>query len=79
VATCASCGKEVPGEFAFCPYCGAALSERRAAVQEERKVVSVPFCELVGFTAASMPYFTQVGRTSASMPSRVCFGSAPLR
>jgi class 3 adenylate cyclase len=54
VATCPSCGKELPGEFPFCPFCGAPLTEQRAAaVQEERKVVSVLFCDLVGFTAAS--------------------------
>ena len=51
---CPSCGKELPGEFAFCPFCGASLSEQAApSLQEERKVVSVLFCDLVGFTAAS--------------------------
>jgi class 3 adenylate cyclase len=54
VATCASCGKENPEGFAFCGYCTAPLTELPAApVQEERKVVSVLFCDLVGFTAAS--------------------------
>jgi class 3 adenylate cyclase/tetratricopeptide (TPR) repeat protein len=52
---CGSCNREVPGEFPFCPFCGASLGE--AATQttafEERKVVSVLFCDLVGFTAAS--------------------------
>src|SRR5690349_2478742 len=51
---CPSCGKDAPGEFAFCPSCGAPLTaEPRAPVSEERKVVSVLFCDLVGFTAAS--------------------------
>ena len=50
----ASCGKELPGEFPFCPFCAAPLTEQPAApVHEERKVVSVLFCDLVGFTAAS--------------------------
>jgi class 3 adenylate cyclase/tetratricopeptide (TPR) repeat protein len=54
VATCPSCGKELPGEFPFCPFCAAPLTEQPSpAVQEERKVVSVLFCDLVGFTAAS--------------------------
>jgi class 3 adenylate cyclase/tetratricopeptide (TPR) repeat protein len=54
VATCPSCGKELPGEFPFCPFCGAPLTEQpAAALHEERKVVSVLFCDLVGFTAAS--------------------------
>jgi class 3 adenylate cyclase len=44
----------VPGDFPFCPFCAAHLSERAApGVQEERKVVNVLFCDLVGFTAAS--------------------------
>ena len=54
MATCPSCGKELPGEFPFCPFCTAPLTERPVvAAAEERKVVSVLFCDLVGFTAAS--------------------------
>jgi hypothetical protein len=38
----------------FCNLCGTALAERQAASGlVERKVVSVLFCDLVGFTAAS--------------------------
>jgi class 3 adenylate cyclase/tetratricopeptide (TPR) repeat protein len=54
VPECPTCGKELPGEFPFCPFCGAALSPLDAgAAIRERKVVSVVFCDLVGFTAAS--------------------------
>jgi class 3 adenylate cyclase/tetratricopeptide (TPR) repeat protein len=54
VTTCPSCGRENPEGFQFCGFCTAPLVERpAAAVQEERKVVSVLFCDLVGFTAAS--------------------------
>jgi class 3 adenylate cyclase len=54
VAACPSCGKENPDGFAFCGYCSAPLTEQPAAsAREERKVVSVLFCDLVGFTAAS--------------------------
>jgi class 3 adenylate cyclase len=53
VAACPSCSRDVPGEFAFCPHCGAALTTRAARAARERKVVSVLFCDLVGFTAAS--------------------------
>ena len=73
MATCPNCGKELPGEFPFCPFCAAPLSDvAPAALREERKVVSVLFCDLVGFTAASeqsdpedvrarlRPYHTQV-------------------
>lgn len=52
--TCLSCGKELPGEFPFCPFCAAPLTAPPAAsAHEERKVVTVLFCDLVGFTAAS--------------------------
>ena len=53
MTTCPSCGKELPGEFPFCSFCGASLTEHPDRWQEERKVVSVLFCDLVGFTAAS--------------------------
>ena len=51
---CPACGRENPEGFHFCGFCSAPLIELPAApVQEERKVVSVLFCDLVGFTAAS--------------------------
>jgi class 3 adenylate cyclase/tetratricopeptide (TPR) repeat protein len=54
VAACPACRKKLPGEFPFCPFCGAPLaSVAPTAALEERKVVSVLFCDLVGFTAAS--------------------------
>jgi class 3 adenylate cyclase len=52
MATCPSCGKELPQPFPFCPFCRASLSEGWAGVpREERKVVTVVFADLVGFTA----------------------------
>jgi hypothetical protein len=54
VATCPNCAQELAGAFSFCPFCGLPLGQSApAAVREERKVVSVLFCDLVGFTAAS--------------------------
>jgi class 3 adenylate cyclase len=54
VAECPSCGNEAPEGSRFCNVCGAPLTEPAAApALEERKVVSVLFCDLVGFTAAS--------------------------
>jgi class 3 adenylate cyclase/tetratricopeptide (TPR) repeat protein len=54
VLTCPSCGKENPDGFQFCGFCTAPLTEQPAAsLHEERKVVTVLFCDLVGFTAAS--------------------------
>jgi class 3 adenylate cyclase len=54
VATCPACGKENPDGFQFCGFCTAPLTEQPSASQhEERKVVTVLFCDLVGFTASS--------------------------
>jgi class 3 adenylate cyclase len=50
VATCASCGKDLPGEYPFCPFCGASLQEGEAP-REVRKTVTVVFCDLTGSTA----------------------------
>ena len=51
--TCPNCGRENPPEFKLCPMCGTALAAPTAAGREERKVVSVLFCDLVGFTSRS--------------------------
>ncbi len=51
---CPSCGFENAEGAKFCNECGAPLVEAApATMSEERKVVSVLFCDLVGFTAAS--------------------------
>lgn len=50
---CASCGHESPAASNFCGHCGAAISQPGEPIVEERKVVTVLFCDLVGFTAAS--------------------------
>ena len=49
--TCAACGQENPDGFAFCGRCGSALEAAPAPAREERKVVTVLFCDLVGSTA----------------------------
>jgi class 3 adenylate cyclase/tetratricopeptide (TPR) repeat protein len=49
---CPSCGTVVSRELTFCTSCGAALAEEeRVRGAEERKVVSVVFVDLVGFTS----------------------------
>ena len=54
MATCPSCSKENPDGFEFCGFCTAPLSETEPARSlEERKIVTVLFCDLVGFTARS--------------------------
>ncbi|MEI7759153.1 MAG: AAA family ATPase [Thermoleophilia bacterium] len=50
---CPSCGKDLPDTFPFCPFCGAELIASARQVEDERKVVSVLFCDLVGFVATS--------------------------
>jgi class 3 adenylate cyclase/tetratricopeptide (TPR) repeat protein len=50
---CPVCAEENPERARFCWSCGAALGEPQAIPGEERKVVSVLFVDLVGFTAAS--------------------------
>jgi class 3 adenylate cyclase/tetratricopeptide (TPR) repeat protein len=51
MAVCAKCGLDNPDGFRFCGGCGAALTAVAAA--EERKVVTVLFADLVGFTSRS--------------------------
>ena len=46
---CASCGRAIEGDFAFCPHCGAELAA--APAREQRKVVTVLFCDVTGSTA----------------------------
>jgi class 3 adenylate cyclase/tetratricopeptide (TPR) repeat protein len=49
--TCPRCGAENPDGFRFCGSCGAALAVPPWAPREERKVVTVLFTDLVGFTS----------------------------
>src|ERR1700736_4562404 len=51
VASCSACGKELPGEFPFCPFCGAPIPGGRGASREQRKVVTVLFCDVTGSSA----------------------------
>jgi class 3 adenylate cyclase/tetratricopeptide (TPR) repeat protein len=46
--TCAVCGYKAVEAFKFCPECGAAAVP---GVEEQRKVVTVLFCDVVGSTA----------------------------
>jgi class 3 adenylate cyclase len=48
--TCANCGQENPEVARFCLACGTQLVDSGAA-REERKVVTVLFADLVGFTS----------------------------
>ena len=50
MATCASCGREQADDARFCSGCGAPVAAP-AGAREERKVVTVLFADLVGFTS----------------------------
>src|SRR5437764_2822890 len=47
---CASCGHELPEGAKFCHMCGAAVTSA-SAPREQRKTVTVLFCDVVGSTA----------------------------
>ena len=60
--TCNGCGFEAPADFAFCPRCGNRLGSappppppppRPAAPEGDRRLVTVLFADLAGFTALS--------------------------
>jgi class 3 adenylate cyclase len=70
---CPACGRSSPLSFRFCGSCGAELHERPATgAAEERRVVTVLFVDLVGFTeraerldpedvrAILSPYYTRL-------------------
>jgi predicted ATPase/class 3 adenylate cyclase len=49
---CERCGRENPDGFRFCGACGAPLTAPvGVGIEQERKVVSALFCDLVGFTS----------------------------
>src|ERR687896_728318 len=50
---CAVCGQDNPGGFGFWGACGASPTAPATAPAEERRLVTVLFCDLVGFTARS--------------------------
>src|SRR5579864_9108957 len=50
MAICGTCGRHVDGDFPFCPYCRAELSPTPPS-REQRKRVTVLFCDVTGSTA----------------------------
>src|SRR4051812_31052116 len=70
--TCPSCGRENPADARFCNACGGSLAGTATPLAEERKIVTVLFVDLVGFTARAerldpedvraiqTPYFARV-------------------
>lgn len=48
---CPNCGEENPEGFRFCGMCGASLTREQALPAQQRRVVSVLFCDVVGSTS----------------------------
>ena len=51
--TCSNCGQENPEVARFCLACGQQLASAGPGGRDERRIVSVVFVDLVGFTARS--------------------------
>jgi class 3 adenylate cyclase len=51
VSTCPSCGQQNPDDARFCNACASPLQADERGLAEERKIVTVVFVDLVGFTA----------------------------
>ena len=51
MVACAICGRENPGDARFCNGCGGALTSEPPDRREERKIVTILFADLVGFTS----------------------------
>src|SRR5216110_2758372 len=51
MVVCSACGRENPSDSRFCNSCAAPLASTPEARREERKIVTVLFADLVGFTS----------------------------
>src|SRR5579871_4095649 len=51
MAACAQCEQDNPAGARFCNSCGAALLHESGATREERRIVTVLFADMAGFTA----------------------------
>lgn len=47
---CGTCGREIGEDFVFCPYCSAPVTPPSPA-REQRKRVTILFCDVTGSTA----------------------------
>jgi class 3 adenylate cyclase len=51
MAACTQCGQANPEGARFCNSCGATLVDASREVHEERRIVTVLFADMAGFTA----------------------------
>lgn len=51
MAVCPSCAKDNPAGARFCNGCGAPLQSASASLREERRIVTILFADMAGFTA----------------------------
>src|SRR5215470_19267871 len=49
MSVCSACGHELPDDAKFCPACGAPVAPA-VAPREQRKTVTVLFCDVAGST-----------------------------
>src|SRR5262249_50706078 len=75
--TCNGCGFEAPADFAFCPRCGNRLGAappppppKPAAPEGDRRLVTVLFAALAGFTALSESWDREAVRAIRGALSR---------
>ena len=80
MAICPKCGQENPPIAKFCLACAEPLADQAHGLLEERKVVTVLFADLVGFTARAerldpedvrailTPYFARVRSEIVTAP-----------
>ena len=69
MVVCASCGQENPAVARFCLACGLPLDRPEAQPREERRLVSVVFVDMVGFTSLAERMDPEPRSPTATTPS----------
>jgi class 3 adenylate cyclase len=75
VVTCSRCGQENPDGARFCNGCAAALAADEEGPLEERKVVTILFADLVGFTSRAERMDPEEVRSLLRPITRACVTS----
>jgi hypothetical protein len=72
MAVCPDCGEDNPEKARFCMVCATPLDLLLQPQAEERKVVSILFVDLVGFTARSHDLDPEDVRAALQLPGPRC-------